>query len=227
MRHLIVLSGSLTAGPLLDRLLTPRDHVVAADGGSDHLRQLGIAPDLVVGDFDSIKPASRQWIERQGIAVHRYPTAKNATDSEIALDASLAALPPDSRPEDVELVILGALGSRPDHVLGNQMMAASLAERGYRVVMSDGISLIYTLAGPGRLQIDLRQLPEADWAVSTVAVSREATGLTYAGLRYPLDHFTLPFGSSRGLSNEPTEPVGMVEVSLTGGTILICLTPAH
>lgn len=227
MRHLIVLSGSLTAGPLLDRLLTPRDHVVAADGGSDHLRLLGIAPNLVVGDFDSIKPAGRQWIERQEIAVHRYPTAKNATDSEIALDASLSALPPDSRPEDVELVILGALGSRPDHVLGNQMMAASLAERGYRVVMSDGISLIYALAGPGRQQIDLHQFPETDWAVSSIAVSREATGLTYAGLQYPLDHFTLPFGSSRGLSNKPAKPDSVIEVSLTAGTILFCLTPDH
>lgn len=227
MRHLIVLSGSLISGPLLDHLLTPRDHVVAADGGSDHLRRLGIAPDLVVGDFDSIQPESRNWIERQGIAAQRYPTAKDATDSEIAIDASITALPPDSRPEEVMLVILGALGSRPDHVLGNQMMAASLAERGYQVVMSDGVSLIYALTGPGRLRIDLSSLPITEWAASTVAVSREATGLTYSGLRYPLDDFTLPFGSSRGLSNEPADPAGLIEVSLTGGTILFCLTPAH
>jgi len=93
--------------------------------------------------------------------------------------------------------------------------------------MSDGISLIYALAGPGHLRIDLRQFPETNWAVSTVALSREVNGLTYAGLRYPLDHFTLAFGSSRGLSNEPADPTGLIEVSLTDGTILFCLTPAH
>ena len=227
VRHLIVLSGDLTDGPLVNWLCSERDHVVAADGGADHLRRLHIIPDLVVGDFDSILSQSQAWIDENKIKVHRFPTAKNATDSEIALEASLAALPEGVVPSDVELVFLGALGSRPDHVLGNQMMAASLAQQGYQVVMSDGISLLYALTGPGQKSVDLTQLPQTDWAVSVVSISPLAQGLSYQGLRYPLDHFDLTFGSSRGISNEPADPSGSVTIRLEAGTVLIILTPAQ
>lgn len=226
MRHLIVLSGNLTDGPLLTQLLLPRNYLVAADGGSDHLHRLNILPDLVVGDFDSIAADGREWIESNRIPVHRFPTVKDTTDSEIALEASLSAIPRHTRPQDVELVFLGALGSRPDHVLGNQMMAAALAQKGYRVTMSDGVSLIYAMSGPDRLNIDMSKLPQLRWVVSTIAISAEATGLTYTGLCYPLNRFTLPFGSSHGLSNEPGAQNNQISISLEKGTILVCLTPS-
>lgn len=227
VRHLIVLSGNLVDGPLVDWLCSSRDHVIAADGGADHLRRLHIVPDLVVGDFDSLRSEGQAWIEENRMKVLRFPTAKNATDSEIALEASLAALPEGIAPSDVELVFLGALGSRPDHVLGNQMMAASLARQGYQVLLSDGISLVRALTGPGQWTLDLSLLPPTQWAVSVVSVSPVAQGLTYQGLRYPLDHFDLLFGSSRGISNEPAEPSGSITIRLESGTVLILLTPAY
>ncbi len=226
MRHLIVLSGDLIESPLTDRLLEKRDHVVAADGGTDHLRRMGVTPDLVVGDFDSISPEGQAWILERQIKVLRFPQAKNATDSEIALEASLAALPPSISLPEVELVFLGALGNRPDHVLGNQLMAAALARKGYRVTMSDGVSILYAVHGPDRWEMDLGNLPATRWAISVISVSTEARGISYQGLRYPLDDFDLQFGSSRGISNEPEKPNGIISIELASGTILICLTPA-
>lgn len=226
MRHLILLSGNLAAGPLLDQLLIPCDYLVAADGGTDHAHRFGLLPDMVVGDFDSIAPESRAWIEANRIPVHRFPTVKDATDSEIALEASLAAVSADTPPGDVELVFLGAFGSRPDHVLGNQLMAAAFAEKGYRVTLSDGISLLYALHGPATLSLAMNELPAGPWAVSVITVTARATGVTYTGLRYPLTDFTLPFGSTRGLSNEPLTKDSRISISLTEGTLLVCLTPA-
>ncbi len=224
-RHLIILSGSLADTPLLRVLIRDCSHVVAADGGSDHARRIGLKPHLAVGDLDSITPEGRAWLDASAIPVNVYPPEKDATDSEIALAASLAAIPAGTPPESVELVFLGALGSRPDHVLGNQMMAASLAARGYRVLISDGLSILWAMQGPDSLAISLDSLPPENWAFSVVALSPIVSGLTYTGLKYPLDRFTLPFGSSRGISNEPAAGVREITVRIESGLALACLTP--
>lgn len=225
LRHLIILSGSLVDSPLLRCLIHDARFIVAADGGSDHARRIGIRPDLAVGDLDSITPAGKDWLEAGRIPVNVFPAEKDATDSEIAMAAALAAIPAGTPPEAVELVLLGALGSRPDHVLGNELMAVSLAAKGFNVLVSDGISILRALHGPANIRVDLGALPPTDWAVSTVAVSPVVSGLTYTGLKYPLDDYTLNFGSSRGISNEPAAGAESFTVRFDEGLALVCLTP--
>ncbi len=69
--------------------LLPDDYRIAVDGGLRHLRGLGLQPHLLVGDFDSISAAELESCREEGAEVLRYPSQKDQTDLELALDAAL------------------------------------------------------------------------------------------------------------------------------------------
>ena len=99
--------------------------LIAADRGLMFLEGCGIVPDLAVGDFDS---AGESYVERYlgshpGVAVKRYSWEKDYTDTEIAVRQ---AAEEGCRRID----ILGATGTRFDHVLGSVQILAMLLERG-------------------------------------------------------------------------------------------------
>ncbi len=96
--------------------------VVAADGGARFLLGAGGAPDVVVGDFDSLPPADAERLAGLGVATVRHPTRKDQTDGELAVDEAL-------RRGAGELVLAGALGAL-DHTLGHLAILRRLAERG-------------------------------------------------------------------------------------------------
>jgi thiamine pyrophosphokinase len=269
-RIIIVLSGEVASDAGFFSLLSPRDVLVCADGGARHLHRLNCLPDRLVGDLDSIDPADLAWIEQHQVPIQRFPSVKDMTDAELAIEFALELLnqsvipstgykpssewstnlttkaSPQINPESVEIVILAALGGRPDHVLANQLMAVHLAEKGFHVLLSDGQSRLYPLVGPGHFEM---QLPEVasqtlattctsgttnptrsnsgqplSWAVSAIPISPEVTGLTYTGLRYPLTGATLPQGSCRGVSNRPLDDQN-IAVDLATGSLLLVITP--
>src|SRR5262245_59111095 len=63
--------------------------VIAADSGLDHARQLGLGVDLLVGDLDSVSAAGLAAAEAEGVPIERHPTAKDAIDTELALEAAV------------------------------------------------------------------------------------------------------------------------------------------
>ena len=230
-RVVIVLSGQVLDDGGFLRLLENCQVLVCADGGARHLHRLNILPDLLVGDLDSIDPLDLQWIEEQGVPIDRFPSVKDETDAELAILKVLQVLAGKNQlPEadldlhTVELVLLGALGGRPDHVLANQLMAVQLAEQGLSVILSDGLSFLYPMAGPAELTLDPQVILPQPCAISIVPVSPQITGLTYTGLRYPLEAATLERGSCRGVSNRPVGD-GPVTVKIKSGSLLLILTP--
>lgn len=230
-RIVIVLSGQIASEDGFRALVRQQDLLICADGGARHLHRMDLLPDRLVGDLDSIDPADLAWIERHQVPIVRFPSVKDETDAELAVMTSLdhlCALKGLSReelsPAAVELVFLAVLGGRPDHVLANQLMAVKLAERGFSVLLSDGVSQMIPLAGPAQLSLALPSLPVQSWAVSAIPVSPVITGLTYTGLKYPLDRATLERGSCRGVSNRPVAGQS-IEVDLESGALLVIITP--
>jgi len=86
--------------------------IIAADGGADHARRLGLCVDLVVGDLDSVTPATLDALG-DGTVVDRHPSDKESTDLELALDHVLR------RSGITSVIVVGGLGGRFDHLLGN------------------------------------------------------------------------------------------------------------
>ena len=162
--------------------------VVAADSGLEHVRALGLHADLVVGDFDSVTPATLAAAEADGTLVERHPADKDATDLELALDEARAL---DAR----RVLVVASASGRLDHLLGSLLLLGSKRYSGLELDAFVGDALVHvirderTLAGtPGEL---LTLLP----------VGGPATGVETAGLEYPLARETLEPGTSRGVSN--------------------------
>ena len=231
--------GVILSGDILDetgflKIISGCDFLVCADGGVRHLRPYGILPDLLTGDLDSIKSDDRRWIEQAQIPVNQYSPEKDFTDSELAVDSALRLLETElveqglSRPANrsISICLLAATGSRPDHVLGNQLMAANLARSQFEVMLSDGSSWFYLMNGPESRVYDSSAYPE-DCAVSVIALSEQVRGITYKGLKYPLDNYDLPFGSQRGISNSiDCRNAGQFEISISSGTLMVIITKA-
>src|SRR5262245_40434058 len=110
----LVFAGGDAPGPI-DADLAAAPIVVAADSGVGHALALGLAVDLVIGDFDSAEPAHVERAIALGARVDRHPADKDATDLELALDAAreLGA---------TEITVLGVGGGRLDHLLANLLL---------------------------------------------------------------------------------------------------------
>ena len=210
MRVVIVAAGDLA--PADARWLDEADLVIAADGGSTSLDRMSRRPDLLVGDLDSTDSELVQRLADAGTRVDQHPTDKDASDTELAVDAAVAA-------GATELVILGALGgARLDHQLANLLLLADreLAEISVRLVRGGTTARVVT--GGGRLDLD----GEPGDLVTLLPLGGDASGVTTHGLRWPLDGATLAVGRSRGLSNEIAERPA--SVSLEHGALLVIQT---
>ena len=221
MRCIIVLSGDIRDDSSARHWLDGASHLICADGGARHLRRLQIRPDLLAGDMDSLSARDQAWLDSLNVPVRRYPAIKDETDSELALRLALNMLP-DPRNQH-EIVLLAAFGSRPDHVLANQLLAVSLAAENLRLVLTDGVTTMYTLVGGQTLSLELPTYDVKPLAVSIIPVGGPINGLTCLdSLLYPLDQADLMPGSTRGISNRVIK--GPVEISLQKGIALVSVT---
>ena len=203
----VLLGGALQATPRLAADVAGA-RFVAADGGMRHAAALGVRPEIWVGDFDSTPPELLDaWpdIERQP-----YPVAKNETDGAIAVSVAIER---GAR----KIVLAGALGGeRSDHALMHLIHAVSLEEQGFAIKLTSGTEEAWPLL-PGTREIDL---PKGS-LFSVLGLSPLA-GLDIGNVRYPLKDFSLPFGSSRTISNVAEGPV---RLSLASGRAIFIARP--
>jgi thiamine pyrophosphokinase len=190
--------------------------VIAADSGLDAARALGLTVDLLVGDLDSVSPTGLAIAESAGTAVERHPPAKDATDTELAIDAAL-------RQGCVHLI--GVSGGpraddpRLDHELGGLLAFARPDLGAVRVELWWGPTHLEVLHGPAAAT--LRGRPGD--LVSLLPLHGAASGVVTEGLRFPLLGEELPAGSSRGVSNVVEHAPATVRVAL--GTLLVIHPP--
>ena len=199
--HAWVVTGGEPPDPDLLGELAPPKLVVAADSGADIARGLGLAPDVIVGDFDSVTPEAVAAVPTQ----RRFPTDKDATDLALALA--------EARDRGAESIsVVGGSGGRLDHFLAN---VAALANDELAAVRVDA------LMGSARLWV-VRHRETIRGTVGDLVTllphGGPATGIHTMGLRWALDGETLEAGSSRGVSNVFT--AHEATVALETGVIL-------
>ena len=186
-------------------VLPPRDavFVIAADGGYETASRLFGAPDLAVGDFDSLGYLPT------GVPLVRHPAEKDDTD--LALAAREAVERGYRR-----LSFFSALGGRLDHTVANLQLIARLAGEGCEPTLfgADGTA-VTAIAGPAGCVFS------ADFCgvLSVLAHGGPAEGVTLEGLKYPLEDATLTPDVPLGVSNEF---IGKeARISLSRGTLLL------
>lgn len=162
----------------------PGDYVIAADGGYAHLSGIGVAPDLLMGDFDSIGQVPH------GVKAERFPAEKDDTDMMIAIKAAL-------RMGYGEIVLLGSTGGRFDHTFANIQALLFIARHGARGYMVGGGAVMTVIEG-GSATFDAAHRGY----VSVFALGGTAEGVCLRGLKYPLEGATLTSDVPLGVSNE-------------------------
>ncbi len=208
MRVIILANGELPHPERLLKTLGAEDVLLAADGGARHCLRLGLAPQRVIGDFDSLNAAEIQHLQALGAQLERHPRRKDETDLELTL---LRAR--EYHPEVV--LVFAALGGRWDMTLANLLLAAHPELSNIDIRFVDGQQEIRLLRADQRMTIN----GDPGDTVSLIPVGGDARGITTEGLEYPLTGGTLTFGAARGVSNQLTAP--QAHVQLEEGLLLV------
>jgi len=180
----------LGAGEILDysrvaSFIASGAFVICADGGANHCAKLGLSPNLLVGDFDSLPGQMPPGTERIPLC-----TKKNYTDSFHAAEQA------QSRGH-TRLLLSGMLGGRLDHTLGNLSLLAGLTKAGASALLTDGRTDVYALAGEGELA-----LPNREGCYFSVLAFESCCDVSIAGGKFPLENYPLSPDDPRALSNE-------------------------
>lgn len=176
-------------------------YIIAADGGYLRLKEAGIAPSLVVGDFDSSKAPEAFY------NVLTYPKEKDETDTMLAVKKGIE--------EGCEVFfIYGGTGGREDHTFANLQLLSYLADNGLRGFLLYG-DMAASVIKNGSISFDRT---EAGY-ISVFAFGDTAANVTVSGLKYSLKDAVLSKSFPLGVSNEFTGKPA--EIKVEDGSVLV------
>lgn len=212
MKTLIVSGGYLEPEFACDYIKKhPCELIIAVDSGMEFFYEQGLIPDYIVGDFDSVKHEILHYfqsLEQKKPVILQFQPEKDETDTELAMRTAIE--------KGTKMIhLLGATGSRVDHMMGNIHLLGAAMKRGVACWMVDKHNRIRMIEDG----IILKQQVQYGNYVSLFPFTPQVCGLTLTGFKYPLDHYTLECYHSLGVSNEIVEE--KAEISFDEGVLLV------
>ncbi len=201
-KRIFIISGGEIRDPLFlkDRLaFAERSDLICADRGALHLYRLGLVPEAIIGDMDSLGLELMRFFEEEGCRFIRYPERKDETDTELALAYAFL-----QEPESIH--IFGATGGRLDHTLANISLLVSGAEKGIPVALVNEWGDIFLVHKNYRLEGEVGQ------TVSFFPLTLSVEGITLEGFEYPMEGGVMKLGHPVGISNRLKAAQGLIAV---------------
>lgn len=203
MRAYIYVGGAICADRITERP-KENDLVLAADSGYANAVALGVAPSVVLGDFDSL---DKRTLPKE-VEIHTVPAEKDFTDTQMAVDLALARGCDD-------LVIIGGLSGRLDHTLSNLAILEEMHEKRVHAVLADGYNRVRFLHSGSILVAR-----SAYRYLSILAADPVVKGVDAEGVKYPLKNAKLSRLNQYAVSNEITRNCALISVK-KGGIFLV------
>ena len=205
MRRCVIIGGaSIGDYETVGAMLRPDDYVIYCDCGLRHMDGLGAEPDLIVGDFDSY---SNPEFDTETIVL---PCEKDDTDTVFAVKEAL-------RRGFEDFLLVGVVGERLDHTLGNVSILLMLDSEGKKGTIIDDYSEMEIVS-------DRCEMPciidDSYVYFSLINISGTARGVTIRGAKYPLENAEITCEYQYGVSNEVL-PGCTAEVSVGEGRLLL------
>ena len=176
--------------------------IICADGGANSAKQLGITPDYIIGDLDSISTETLAFYKDKSkiIRIKR----QNDTDIEKCLKFAV-------KKGIKEAVLTGVTGDRLDHTFCNLGIVLKFFDKiGIKIIAEKSLLTAYT----GNTKI--KTIPGE---IVSLYGCNERTKITSKGLKYPLNKVSLPFGKKESTSNVALS--NLVNLKITGGIIFV------
>ena len=203
MRAVIFANGNFKNSSIALQSLREDDLLIAADGGAQHLQELGLSPATVIGDMDSISPVLLNDLKTQGTQLIVYPRDKDQTDLELALTYAVQS-------GVQEVLFFGVLGGRLDQSLANLMLLTRDDWKDLSLVISNAPDIAYLMCDHGTISL---QGNPGD-IVSLIPLSAVVTEVSTQGLRWPLRNAKLTRGNTISVSNEMLEKSARIEIGI-------------
>ncbi len=178
------------------------DKLFCADGGANAARKLGLKPNYIIGDLDSISESTLKYFNKVSkiIKISR----QNDTDVEKCLKFVI------SKKFD-EVILLGVTGDRLDHTYCNLGIVLKFFSKiKIKLIAENSILIPYQ----GNIKF-----PTLKGETISLYGFDEKTKITSKNLKYPLKNVSLPFGKKESTSNVAASTE--VELKITGGRIFV------
>jgi thiamine pyrophosphokinase len=174
-------------------------YIICTDGAGGKARELGIMPNVIVGDMDSISQDDLLFMETNKVKTIYHPRDKDVTDTFLAL---LLA----RENNDVDVVIWGGTGGRLDHTLANLASTIAFVKEGMRLSFQDpGLTIYIT-----KNYLNLEGRPGD--IVSIFPMGGDAEGITLNGFKYSLTNEKIEQDFPLGISNKLMRNEGRIFV---------------
>jgi thiamine pyrophosphokinase len=209
MHFVIFTSPSANQGVFVTEAIKSADKVIAADCGLLSALALGIKPEVVIGDFDSLDQPTIKNLQAEQIKIIKAPAEKDETDTQLAIAYAI-------KQGATRISLVGGIaGNRFEHAVANISLTCNPE---VPVCLVDGPSRSWVTVGPQTIDINGTK----DNLLSLLALSWEVTSITTSGLYYPLSNESLYFGVPRGMSNVFTGKTA--SVAFKNGILMITHT---
>ena len=185
MRRCVIVGGAgIEDYAFVRRYLKTDDYIIYCDSGLKHMDALKVQPDLIVGDFDSHE---NPHMDRETIVL---PVIKDDTDTVFAVKEALGR-------GFEEFLLIGVIGARLDHTLGNVSILLMLDTMNKKAKIVDDYSEM-EIVSHSEAQVS------CDWAFfSLLNISGEAEEITVLNAKYELQDAEIDCDWQYGVSNEP------------------------
>ena len=196
-----------TGGTVFDEYVIEKpekgDLIIAADAGYLTAKRLGVIPDVVLGDFDTLGEENIP----DGVECLRVPTEKDDTDTQLAVHIAI------ERGAE-EIVIVGGLSGRIDHTLSTLAILEDLWERKENrvyAILTDGKNRVRFIRSSGTI------LPRSQYRYfSLIAADELVKGISIDGCKYPMRNGRISRRRQWAVSNEITGNCTLIEIKRGG-----------
>lgn len=176
--------------------------IIAADGGANSCYKLGVVPQYIIGDFDSMHPEVLNYYKNKSKLL-KY-SRQNDTDVEKALKLAI-------KKKYETVFLLGGTGDRLDHSICNLGIVIKFFQK-IRMIIIHGKTVLFPYANNVRLKSTSGE------TVSLYALNSN-TRITSSGLKYPLRNVSLQFGEKESTSNTALSDSFALKIS--GGIVFV------
>lgn len=205
MKIAIISSGSIYDYEGCKERLTQVQKIICADGGTRHAYNMGIVPDVIIGDMDSSTDEYIKHFQELKIPFIKYNRDKDKTDTHICLEYALELCD--------EVLLFGATGTRLDHTLANISILRLAADSGKMACIIDENNEIYVIKDAIKLEGKKGDI------LSLIPISTKVEGVTLKGTHYLLQDAKMELGNPYGVSNMFEED--SVEVFISSGYLAV------